>query len=116
MPDGVKENVDYTLTVGANPAVGYDDNGTVSTKYRHTVTVVNPQVKYSTLQLGDVDGDGEVTMSDVLMVYNFAMGDLNPSAEQILAADVDGDEEITMSDVLLIYNYSMGDISKFPVE
>lgn len=50
------------------------------------------------------------------MVYNFAMGDLNPSAEQILAADVDGDEEITMSDVLLIYNYSMGDISKFPVE
>lgn len=65
---------------------------------------------------GDVDGDGEVTMSDVLMVYNFAMGDLNPSAEQILAADVDGDEEITMSDVLLIYNYSMGDISKFPVE
>ncbi len=116
VPDGVKENVDYTLTVGANPAVGYDDNGTVSTKYRHTVTVVNPQVKYSTLQLGDVDGDGEVTMSDVLMVYNFAMGDLNPSAEQILAADVDGDEEITMSDVLLIYNYSMGDISKFPVE
>ena len=116
VPDGVKENVDYTLTVGANPAVGYDDNGTVSTKYRHTVTVVNPQVTYSTLQLGDVDGDGEVTMSDVLMVYNFAMGDLNPSAEQILAADVDGDEEITMSDVLLIYNYSMGDISKFPVE
>ena len=116
VPGGVKENVDYTLTVGANPAVGYDDNGTVSTKYRHTVTVVNPQVKYSTLQLGDVDGDGEVTMSDVLMVYNFAMGDLNPSAEQILAADVDGDEEITMSDVLLIYNYSMGDISKFPVE
>ena len=116
VPDGVKENVDYTLTVGANPAVGYDDNGTVSTKYRHTVTVVNPQVKYSTLQLGDVDGDGEVTMGDVLMVYNFAMGDLNPSAEQILAADVDGDEEITMSDVLLIYNYSMGDISKFPVE
>ena len=116
VPDGVKENVDYTLTVGANPAVGYDDNGTVSTKYRHTVTVVNPQVKYSTLQLGDVDGDGEVTMSDVLMVFNFAMGDLNPSAEQTLAADVDGDEEITMSDVLLIYNYSMGDISKFPVE
>lgn len=48
VPGGVKKNVDYTLTVGANPAVGYDDNGTVSTKYRHTVTVVNPQVKYST--------------------------------------------------------------------
>lgn len=117
VPGGVQENVDYTLGVSPEPSIGWDDQkGGIN--HRHTVTLDNPTVKYSgdSFLLGDVDGDGEITMSDVLMVYNFAMGDLNPSAEQVLVADVDGDEEITMSDVLLIYNYSMGDISKFPGE
>lgn len=70
VPDGVKKNVDYTLTVGANPAVGYDDNGTVSTQYRHTVTVVNPQVKYGTRLLGDINGDNVVNILDVVRLLN----------------------------------------------
>lgn len=101
------------FTVGQSVDVG---NGKYEVKDACTGAVTSEKFGEDDVLLGDVDGDGEVTMSDVLMVYNFAMGDLNPSAEQILAADVDGDEEITMSDVLLIYNYSMGDISKFPVE
>ena len=101
------------FTVGQSVDVG---NGKYEVKDACTGAATSEKYGEDDVLLGDVDGDGEVTMSDVLMVYNFAMGDLNPSAEQILAADVDGDEEITMSDVLLIYNYSMGDISKFPVE
>lgn len=102
VPGGVKENVDYTLTVGANPAVGYDDNGTVSTKYRHTVTVVNPQVKYGTFLLGDVNGDGEVDIFDVTMLFDWTFEALTP--EQIAVADVNGDGEVDIFDVTACFD------------
>lgn len=89
VPGGVKENVDYTLTVGANPAVGYDDNGTVSTKYRHTVTVVNPKVKYGTVQLGDINGDNDVNIADVIRLLNHVNGN-NPFSDDS-HCDVNGD-------------------------
>lgn len=104
VPDGVKKNVDYTLTVGANPAVGYDDNGTVSTKYRHTVTVVNPQVKYGAddVLLGDVNGDGEVDIFDVTMLFDWTFEALTP--EQIAVADVNGDGEVDIFDVTACFD------------
>lgn len=102
VPDGVKKNVDYTLTVGANPAVGYDDNGTVSTQYRHTVTVVNPQVKYGTFLLGDVNGDGEVDIFDVTMLFDWTFEALTP--EQIAVADVNGDGEVDIFDVTACFD------------
>lgn len=102
VPGGVKENVDYTLTVGANPAVGYDENGTVSTKYRHTVTVVNPQVKYGTFLLGDVNGDGEVDIFDVTMLFDWTFEALTP--EQIAVADVNGDGEVDIFDVTACFD------------
>lgn len=103
VPGGVKENVDYTLTVGANPAVGYDDNGTVSTKYRHTVTVVNPQVKYGTILPGDVNGDGSVNMKDWIRLKNH----LNESdiLTDLSGADVNGDGSVNMKDWIRLKNH-----------
>ena len=103
MPGGVKENVDYTLTVGANPAVGYDDNGTVSTNYRHTVTVVNPQVKYGTILPGDVNGDGSVNMKDWIRLKNH----LNESdiLTDLSGADVNGDGSVNMKDWIRLKNH-----------
>lgn len=116
VPGGVKKNVDYTLTVGANPAVGYDDNGTVSTKYRHTVTVVNPQVKYSTRLLGDINGDNVVNHIDAAMVYAYYNNKLKLMDEQLAAANVNGDSAVNHIDAAMIYAYYNNKITKFPAE
>ena len=113
VPGGVKKNVDYTLTVGANPAVGYDDNGTVSTKYRHTVTVVNPQVKYSTLQLGDVNGDGKISLADIVQIRDYMLKRSELSDAQQKLADVNGDGKISLADIVLIRDYMLKRISSF---
>lgn len=55
--------------------------------------------------LGDVDGDGEVTILDATMIrrYEVQLGAL--SNQQQLAADVDGDGEITILDATWIQRY-----------
>ena len=50
--------------------------------------------------IGDMDGDGEVTMKDVLVMRRYIAGPLELSDEQISRGDFDGDEDITMKDVL----------------
>lgn len=107
VPGGVKKNVDYTLTVGANPAVGYDDNGTVSTKYRHTVTVVNPQVKYSTItvQKGDINGDGVINAEDLTALARI-VGKLDTLDDAVRArADVTGDNVVNAEDLTKLAQY-----------
>lgn len=51
---------------------------------------------------GDVDGDGQITMSDANMVVNHYLG--NATLSDVKAADVDGDGKITMSDANAIVN------------
>ena len=53
---------------------------------------------------GDVDGDGAVTITDVILALRMAIG-LDP---EDLAADLDGDESVTISDVILILRKSLG--------
>ena len=58
---------------------------------------------------GDVDGDGEITPSDYVLIKNFIMNDTaNPlSIDQKKRADYDNDGEITSSDYVLIKNKIM---------
>ena len=57
---------------------------------------------------GDVDMDGEVTISDALLAMRFAMGIITLTDLQQQIGDVDGDGEVTISDALLIMRASMG--------
>ena len=66
--------------------------------------------------IGDVDGDGEVDVSDALLLMRCVMGLEELDDEQLAQADVDGDGEVTMTDCLLIQRYAMGIIGSFPVE
>lgn len=59
--------------------------------------------------LGDVDGDGEITINDVTMTISAALG--RPAAIfNSVAADVDGDGEITINDVTTIIGMALGKI------
>lgn len=59
--------------------------------------------------LGDVDGDGEITVVDALKALQMSVGiDYNWTATQRLAANVDKDDEITVVDALFILQRSVG--------
>jgi len=67
----------------------------------------------SSIQLGDVTGDGSINMQDVLMIYQHFRGKLTLTADEFLRADVNRDSLITMQDVLLVYQYFRGKITDF---
>ena len=56
--------------------------------------------------IGDADGDGNVTMKDVLLVRKFIAG-MDVTIDQA-TADADGDGQLTMKDVLLIRKFIAG--------
>ena len=55
--------------------------------------------------LGDVNGDGEVTASDVTLLYNVM---LNNDYTGVVNADQNGDGSITAGDVTVVYNILLG--------
>ncbi len=57
---------------------------------------------------GDVDGDGEVTVTDALIVMRAAMGIIDYSEDMLAHGDVDESGELTISDALLILRSAMG--------
>ncbi|MBO4583474.1 MAG: metallophosphoesterase [Clostridia bacterium] len=62
----------------------------------------------SSLAEGDMDGDGEVTVTDALSALRAALGLQTPPRQVRLAGDVDGDGDLTVSDALLILRRSAG--------
>ena len=54
---------------------------------------------------GDVNGDGEVTASDITELYNFL---LNGDDSNIINGDLNGDGEITSADITAVYDVLLG--------
>lgn len=67
------------------------------------------------IKIGDVNGDGEIKVADVLLMQNFIAKKITLTDRQMLAADVNGDKEVKVIDVLLVQQYIAKNISKFPV-
>lgn len=55
--------------------------------------------------LGDVDGDGVVSIADALLVASYVVGLPLPAGADINQGDVDADGQITLLDVLMIATY-----------
>ena len=70
----------------------------------------------SAVGYGDVDGDGNVNVTDALTALQAAVGKISLSDEAKTAADVDGDGKITVTDALLILQKSVAKIDRFPAE
>ena len=58
--------------------------------------------------LGDVDGDGEITAADAIAILRQSVELENFDDDKCLLADVDGDGEITAADALEVLRYSVG--------
>ena len=65
------------------------------------------------LSLGDVNGDGEISVADVTSVINILLGG-HVNYDIFKRADVNRDNELTIADISLIINYILG--NSFPVQ
>jgi hypothetical protein len=60
------------------------------------------------VKLGELDGDGKVTVSDALLALRIAAELLAPSDAQASAGDFDGDGRITAADALSALRCAVG--------
>ncbi len=88
----------------AGPALG-ENNGTMTI---HTM---------GNVIYGDVSGDGEVAVGDVVIILRYLVDIIDNLADwQQKSADVNGDGQIDITDAILILRYIVGIIDTFPVE
>ena len=69
-----------------------------------TFLMVVTAANAATVVVGDVNGDGSITMSDANAVVNYFLATTKPSDFNKAAGDVNGDGSITMSDANMIVN------------
>jgi len=79
--------------------------------FKYDVTVEGGAVMY-----GDLNGDGNITVADAVIVVQIALGNIIPTANETLIADVNGDNNITVADAVDIVQKALGNIPKFSVE
>lgn len=58
------------------------------------------------IQKGDVNGDGVIDLTDVLMIFDYYMGEEVEGFSEA-AADFDGDGSIDLADLLNVFDYYM---------
>lgn len=68
-------------------------------------TVADLVVAEASYTSGDINGDGTINMSDVMLCLNHYVEKAKLEGEQFSAADVDSSGEIEMGDVIRIMNY-----------
>lgn len=56
--------------------------------------------------IGDVNGDEEIDLTDVVLIFDFFMGEELVGFIEA-AADFNGDEEVDLTDVVLVFEYYM---------
>lgn len=61
-----------------------------------------------TITMGDIDGDKEVTIEDMLTILHSISGSQTLNESQKLAADIDKDGAVTISDMLSVMHYISG--------
>ena len=66
------------------------------------------QIGYGTSLVGDVNGDGNVDISDVVALVNIILSD---GTDETNSADVNGDDKIDISDVVALVNIILSDDS-----
>ena len=62
-------------------------------------------VEAPSVKRGDVNGDDDITMTDVTLIRRYLVNSSNYPLANVEAADVNGDGDVTMTDVTLIRRY-----------
>ena len=57
---------------------------------------------------GDLDGNGDVSVSDSIIAMRISLGLIAPSAEQLAHGDFDGDSAISLSEAITVLRIALG--------
>lgn len=85
-----------------------------TTAEQTTTPATEPTTALPEYELGDVDEDGEITISDATAVQQYLVGLRTLSSSTLKNAEVDGDGDISVSDATMIMRYLVGLTEKFP--
>ena len=100
-------------TVNFTVAGGLDEGDTSNIKFSagsvaagYTFTGIPAEFEVRILAPGDVNGDNEVNVSDVLMLIDFIFQVAQPDPSQLVAADLDASGVIDITDLLMMIDMS----------
>jgi len=106
--------VPFNLSIGTDYRISVISQEEYSVRGSSSYFTIVPTQKPIVLTLGDVNGDEQIDISDVILAKGYLAGSIKLTPDQIKRADVDADGRVTKRDVELIMDYSIGLIHKFP--
>ena len=108
--EDVKENIETngTVTIVNKDGETLKDEDKIGTGSKVTITKDDEKVEYVVIIEGDINGDGEVTTTDLQQVIDSIIGKVTIEEEYIKAIDLDEDGQITITDVSLLRKQILG--------
>lgn len=70
---------------------------------------IDTNINYVTVVISDIDGDGELTISDISLCYEYFKKNISTKNEKFYAADINENGKIEIDDVSNIYQLLKGD-------
>ena len=105
---------DMDIASGATVTVGATPDGQSAVKWDGKTDFIDcsyVEISFSAtpvVLLGDVDGNGQINMMDVMMLYNGVSGRVTLTDSQKAAGDMDESTIVNMFDVVALYNKVSG--------
>lgn len=96
----IGEDFDFTANYNVEGFLAYYKSADGATEQLQFYPNLIEKVGGSTVVLGDVNGDGNITAADVTLLYNII---LNDDWTGVVNGDQNGDGEITAADVTVVY-------------
>ena len=107
-----KYSAGTTVTINESNGVGVGSGSTLKTG--QTIKMITPSGESKSFVIsiiGDVSGDGEVTILDLLKVQKHLLGSSKLSSEYLISGDTNGDAEVTILDLLRVQKYILKSIT-----
>ena len=87
-----------------------DENEKLATGMKLKIYTNNESIEYTIVVTGDLNGDGEADLKDILKINKHRLGKISLKNEYLLAGDVNKDEIINIKDILRVNKYRLGKI------
>ena len=116
MAENIYTNVDYMYSDSSVSIVDAAKNTTNDATSRRLMVIDSQDESVVRGLVGDVNGDGMVSLKDASMIMFYVAGETTLSNSQLLNGDVNGDGVTNLKDASLIKFYEAGKIDVFPAE
>ena len=87
--------------------MGTDGTRSITNFYRCEGLVIRP-VGNQGMVIGDMNGDGALTITDVSILVNIVLSTKEMSEQDILRGDMNGDGALTISDITKLVDIVLG--------